>query len=96
MNHMQNYQIEVSGPVYHLLSQQASSQNSSMDNVLERLLALAPLIWPETSDATTEDALTAVHRLTMVFADIELDDIDKVLDDPIIELANTDLGIDLL
>ncbi|MEM7124693.1 MAG: hypothetical protein AAF702_00100 [Chloroflexota bacterium] len=93
---MQNYTIEVSGPIYHQLIQQASNQNSSMDNLLEQLLAFAPLIWPETDDTTTENALMAVHRLSMIFVDIEVDHIDEILDDPMIELANADLGIEAL
>jgi hypothetical protein len=39
---MRRYTIEVSEPIYQLLHQQASTQNSSLENILERLLVATP------------------------------------------------------
>ena len=41
-------------------------------------------------EATTE-ALTAVRRLTTLFADLTLPNIDQVLDDPMLAVANSQL-----
>ncbi|MEZ4658631.1 MAG: hypothetical protein R2911_13755 [Caldilineaceae bacterium] len=54
---MMSYTIEVSEPVYNLLNQQAYTQNSSLDKVLEHLLTAAPFIWPETANLTEKETL---------------------------------------
>lgn len=38
----------------------------------------------------------AVQRLTTLFADVEISDLEQTLNDPMLELANADLDIPLL
>lgn len=39
------------------------------------------------------EALAAVHRLTTLFADVEISWLQQALDDPMLELANADLDV---
>jgi hypothetical protein len=41
------------------------------------------------------EALTAVHCLSTLFADVNANLLEQVLDDPLLELANADLAISL-
>ncbi len=45
-----------------------------------------------TSEDITE-ALAAVERLTSLFADVTINGLEQVLDDPMLELANSDLEV---
>ena len=45
-----------------------------------------------TSENITE-ALAAVERLTSLFADVTINGLEQVLDDPMLELANSDLEV---
>ena len=72
---MRRYTIEVSEPIYQLLNQQAVDENRSVENILERLLVLAPLFSPETGRATKQESLAAVHRLTTLFADAQIENL---------------------
>ena len=91
-----SYTIEVSEPIYRMLNQQARYQSSTVEVILERLLSFAPSILPNVHKTTTQESLDAVHRLTTLFADVRITDIEEVLHDPMIELANSDLDIGLI
>lgn len=93
---MRRYTIEVSEPVYELLNQQANKQNSSLEDILERLLVIAPLLLPEQNKMTVKDAVTAVQRLTTLFSDVKIINLEDVLNDPMLELSNSDLDFGLI
>ncbi len=93
---MKRYTIEVSEAIYQLLNRQATHQNSSLEKVIERLLVVAPSALPEDSNTNPQEALAAVQRLTTLFADVKIKNLEEVLADPMIELANTDLNLGLL
>jgi len=93
---MERYTIEVSEPVYNLLHQQAHRQHSSLEAILERLLMIAPLILPKANKATVKEALAAVERLTTLFKDVKIANLENLLHDPMIELANFDLDFGLI
>ena len=93
---MRRYTIEVSEPVYQLLNQQANKQNSSLENILERLLVIAPLLLPEQNKTTVKEALAAVQRLTTLFSDVKIMNLEEVLNDPMLELSNSDLDFGLI
>lgn len=52
-----SYTIEVSEPIYKLLSQEASTHNRTLDNLLGQLLTVAPFILPKTNTVTNEQTL---------------------------------------
>jgi len=93
---MRSYTIEISEPIYKLLNQQATSQSSSLEKVLEPLLSIAPFVWSDTNQTTTEDALAAVHRLTTLFDDVQIPNLEEIVHDPMIELINVDLDYGLI
>jgi negative regulator of replication initiation len=93
---MRHYTIEVSEPVYQLLNQQANKQNSSLENILERLLVIAPLFLPESNKTTVKEAIAAVQRLSMLFSDVKIVNLEEVLNDPMLELSNSDLDFGLI
>ena len=93
---MRRYTIEVSEPIYQLLNQQANKQNSSLENILERLLVIAPLFLPEPNKTTVKDALAAVRRLTSLFSDVKIVNLEEVLNDPMLELSNSDFDFGLI
>lgn len=93
---MRRYTIEVSEPVYQLLNQQADKQNSSLETILERLLVMAPLLLPEVNKTTGKDAIAAVQRLTTLFSDVKIANLEEMLHDPMLELSNSDLEFGLI
>jgi negative regulator of replication initiation len=93
---MRHYTIEVSEPVYQLLNQQANKQNSSLENILERLLVIAPLFLPESNKTTVKEAIAAVQLLSMLFSDVKIVNLEEVLNDPMLELSNSDLDFGLI
>lgn len=100
---MTRYTIEVSETIYNLLNQQATAQDSSLEQVLEALLSHTPVALPEESGPLVlspaegvEEALAAVERLTALFADVQIRDLEDVVDDPLLELANIDLTTELV
>jgi hypothetical protein len=96
---MSRQPIYVSETIYRLLAEQAVQENRSLTQVAERLLAQELALATELEDgqavdSTAEDvveALTAVERLTTLFADVEIDRLEQVLHEPMLELANADL-----
>jgi hypothetical protein len=87
--------IQITEDLYRRLSEQAAQLHITPEQMLERLLA-APSI-DEGDEATpvppagSEEALAAVQRLTGLFADVALPNLDAALADPLIALANSDL-----
>jgi len=90
--------IKVSDAVYQRLQDQAARLQVTPDQVLEQLLAdstTRDLIDAESdidipASGSTE-ALAAVKRLTTLFATSPLPNIDAVLADPMLALANAEL-----
>jgi hypothetical protein len=86
--------IQITEDLCRRLSEQAAQLHITPEQMLERLLA-APSI-DEGDEATpvppagSEEALAAVQRLTGLFADVALPDLDAALADPLIALANSD------
>jgi predicted transcriptional regulator len=90
--------IELSDELYHRLQAQAGRLNLSPEQVLEQLLLDAAVTMgdaDETGEAVpaagAPEALAAVQRLTTLFADLPLPDVEAVLSDPALALANVDL-----
>lgn len=97
---MSHHTIELSEATYQLLLKQAARLQLSPARVLERLvlgdLVLPPVDAPAeadlVADATdTTDALSAVERLTNLFADVSIRDLEQHLNDPMLALANADI-----
>ncbi len=100
---MTRYTIEVSETIYNLLNQQAMAQDISLEQAIESLLNNAPFALLEKSEPLVlssaegvEEALAAVERLTTLFADVQIRNLEDVLDDPLLELANIDLTTELV
>jgi hypothetical protein len=84
--------ITVTEEVYRRLSERAVRLHLTPEELIEQLLAVAPsaddLVVPLAGSA---EALAAVNRLSHLFADTTILDIDEVLADPMIALTNVDL-----
>ncbi|MCB0170042.1 MAG: hypothetical protein KDJ97_05775 [Anaerolineae bacterium] len=100
---MTRYTIEVSETIYNLLNQQAAAHDSTLEKVIERLLINTPSVLQEERGAygsmspeSVNEALAAVQRLTTLFADVKITNLNEVLDDPLLELANVDLDTNLI
>lgn len=99
---MTQYTIEVSETIYNLLEQQATVQNSTVEKVIERLLISTSSVLPEDNGGlisllpeSVNEAVAAVQRLTTLFAHVKILNLAEILHDPMIELANVDLNLDL-
>lgn len=97
---MIHHTIELSEATYQLLLTQAARLHLRPERALERLvlgdLAFPPVEGvsePEQADSVTDttDALAAVERLTTLFADIAISDLEHHLNDPMLALANADI-----
>lgn len=88
---MEEHTIQISDPIYQLLLQRAASLNTTPQRLIERLLTVdtAQLLL-DVEDATqsssvtatyadNDDALASVHRLTTLFADVKIDDLEQAL-----------------
>ncbi len=92
--------LHLSTDLYQALVRQAERLGTTPEGLLERLLAsdltalLDRLDAPEAtpSPPDSDAALAAVRRLTGLFADLALPDLDAALDDPMMALANVDLA----
>lgn len=100
---MTRYTIEVSETIYNLLNKEATIQNSTLEKVIERLLTSTSFVLQEDNGAfvsllpeSINEALAAVQRLTTLFADVKITNLEEVLDDPMIQLANIDLNANLI
>ena len=99
---MLQHTIQVSDTIYQLLLKEAVKEKSTPEQVTERLLTQGLTFniepnktIPSSSNDVTE-ALAAVERLTTLFADVKINGLEQLLDDPMLELANADLDIELL
>ena len=101
---MTQHPIYLSDTIYRLLAKRAAQESRSLEQVAERLLAQELSLAVELDNgqevtSTPEDvdeALAAVHRLTILFADVEMSWLEQALNDPMLELENADLDIALL
>jgi hypothetical protein len=97
---MVHHTIELPEPTYQLLLKQAARLQLPPERVLERLvigdLPLPPIDQAAEADLTsaatdTADALAAVERLTTLFADVAISDLEQHLNDPMLALANAEI-----
>ncbi len=99
---MTRHTIEVSETLYNLLNKQAAIQDSTLEKVIERLLISTSFVLQENDmlisllPESVNEALAAVQRLTTLFAEVQIPNLEQVLDDPMLELANAELNIDLI
>ncbi|HZS91747.1 MAG TPA: hypothetical protein VFE42_30210 [Chloroflexota bacterium] len=95
---MPTHTIQISEELYDRLYEQAVQLQLTPEQLIERLLAggpVQPVVAPDEPDipvpqAGTDEALAAVQRLTTLFADAVIPDLDHTLADPMIALANAD------
>jgi hypothetical protein len=92
--------IELPEATYQLLLRQAARLQMPPEHVIERLvigdLTLSPIeddpeIDLPTAAIDVADALAAVERLTTLFADVPIKDLEQHLHDPMLALANADI-----
>ena len=96
---MTSHTIALTDRTYALLQQHAARLKLSPEEVLERVLSGELALSTETVDdaaprAQPEDnaeALAALQRLTTLFADVTIPNLEQVLDDPLLALANVNL-----
>ncbi len=97
---MAQHTIELPEATYQLLLKQAARLQLPPERVLERLvtgdLVLPPIEQVAEADLTsaataTTDALAAVERLTTLFADVAISDLEQHLNDPMLALANAEI-----
>jgi hypothetical protein len=94
-----SHSIEVSEEVYRRLHEQAARLQLTPEQMAERLLTreLAELTMADGDQELSvpapgsAEALAAVRRLTTLFADISIPDLEQALADPMIALANADV-----
>jgi hypothetical protein len=95
---MSTHSIQISETAYRRLSERAAQLRLTPEQLIERLLVSDPLtlvdIDAELAEpmppAHSDEALAAVQRLTTCFADVSIPDLEHVLTDPSIALANAD------
>lgn len=95
---MATHSIHVSESVYRRLSEQAAQLHLTPEQLIERLLVPDPLTLADIDaelaepmpSAHSDEALAAVQRLATCFADATIPDLENVLADPSIALANAD------
>jgi hypothetical protein len=92
--------IEITEKTYAWLLKQAARLHTTPEELLERVLASNPVLLGEDDKqdmplleepAATAEALAAVQRLTSLFADVSIPDLEMVLDDPMLALENSTL-----
>lgn len=87
------HSIELTEATYRHLSERRRGSSSTSAQLIEQLLAApsSDIDLVGAPPAGAEVALAAVSRLSGLFADVTLPDIDAALVDPMIALANTGL-----
>ncbi len=90
--------IQVSESAYNTLLTQAGRLQISPEHLLEHLLKAAAfeLVVEEVvayGENDIANALAAVDRLTTLFADLPLDDLEGHLNDPMLALSNITLDL---
>ena len=95
-----SHSIEISEEVYRRLHEQAARLQLTPEQMAERLLTreLAELTMEDGDQELpipapgSAEALAAVRRLTTLFADVSIPDLEQALADPMIALANADMA----
>jgi len=92
--------IEVSDTTYNRLMDQADRLHTTPEQLLDRLLTddVVVLLDDGATDLpdeepTEEESMAALHRLTTLFADFQDPNLDEILNDPRIALAQASLII---
>ena len=85
--------IQVTEEVYRRLSERAARLHLTPEQMIEQLLGVAA---PAEDDVNvpppgSKEALAAVGRLSSLFADVSIPNLDAVLADPMIALASANL-----
>lgn len=99
---MSTHPIYLSNTLYQQLLKRAEQEHTSLEQIAEHLLdqsltSQTPTIKnTEPQQQTISQALAAVHHLTTLFTDIEINSLEQALADPMLELANIDLELALL
>lgn len=96
---MTTHTIELSEEAYRCLHEQAARLHVTPEQVIERMLASDPVPSALLDNVAEEpipapgsaEALAAVQRLATLFAASPLLNIDEVLADPLLALANADV-----
>jgi hypothetical protein len=104
---MEERTIQLSDKAYQRLLEKSARLHTTPSEFIEQLLDesvtdLPPTAWPETveddpddpwppRETTVEEALAAVERLTTLFADIHIENIEDVLNDPTIMSVDFEL-----
>ena len=97
---MTAHTIQLSEKTYALLLKQAARLQTTPEDVLERVLASDLALLTDASDqdmldldepAATTEALAAVQRLSTLFVDASLPDLEAILNDPMLALENSTL-----
>src|SRR2546423_1720876 len=103
---MEQLTIQLSTEAYQRLLEQSAQRHTTPNELAEQLLREnvsdpSPTVWPEDEEdpddpwppheTTVEEALAAVERLTTLFADIHIENIEDVLNDPTIMSVDFEL-----
>lgn len=91
---MEEHTLQLPESTYQLLLQQSARLNTTPVELIERLVVndAAELLIDDTPVRTSQaEALAAVQRLGSLFADVKIDDLEAMLNDPMIQLINVDL-----
>lgn len=85
--------IRVTDEIYRRLSERAARLKLTPEQLIEQLLAAPASVADDLPmpPAGAEEALAAVGRLSSVFSDLTIPNLDDTLADPLIALANADL-----
>jgi hypothetical protein len=92
--------MQISEELYERLAEQAARLQLTPEQLIEQLLAgdAAPFVLAGDEQdvpvppAGSAEALAAVQRLTTLFADVAIPDLEQALADPMIALANADVA----
>ena len=95
-----SHSIEISEEIYRRLHEQAERLQLTPEQMAERLLTreLAELTMEDGDQELpipapgSAEALAAVRRLTTLFANVSIPDLEQALADPMIALANADMA----
>jgi hypothetical protein len=97
---MTAHTIQLTEETYALLLKQAARLQTTPEDVIERVLANEFALPSDDTEqetpvlgepAATAEALAAVQRLTTLFADVRIPDLEALLDDPMLALENSTL-----
>ena len=91
---MATHTFEIPDNVYRRLEAEAARRQVTPEQLLEQFLADSgrEAHDPDVPAAGSPVALAAVDRLTALFADVTIPDLEHVLGDPALTVANAELG----